>query len=337
MTSCGYLWGVPVPTRPVTAVVPAVSDWCRSRRLRRPLLLGGSSLTATPQGLATIHALEAEGLAVWAFDRAASPSMATVAEAVAGLHFESCDCVVAIGGAVAVEVAKATAVMAGQRTPWRELEAEPGEGGVPVDASAVPPLLVVPATPAAALGLGAAIWIADETGAARPLRHPAARPDEAVLAADVVAEVPPSLARRSTAVAALVAADAGVAEPVLDALLSVADDPRAALHSALTLAAVVEGASGPRRRLALTAAVMTGADFADALVGLAPAGEWGGRAAAILRQPGSGRAPVEAAVLQAARAACRRGDADALDRVLEGLGLELRAVPRRRGRQVREG
>lgn len=325
------------PTRLAATAVPAVAEWCRARRLRRPMLVGGGSLTAAPQGWGVVHALEAEGLAVWGFDRAASPSLVTAADAVAGYHFEGCDSVIAIGGAVAMEVAKATALMVGQRRPYRSLAGEPGAEGEPVDASSIPALLAVPSTPAAALAVGAAVWIADDAGVARPLRHPALRPGEAILADDLVAAVPPAVQARSAAVAALIASDAGVAEPELDAVLATAGDAGEAMRAALRLAAAVEGASGPRRRLALTAAVAGGAEFAPAMIALTdPAGwietvrtrlqagapgDWG---------PGDWRP--DAGVVWATREACGPGDAEELDRVLETLGIGRGEPPRRRGR-----
>lgn len=343
MTACGYLWGVPAPTRIAPAAVPAIADWCRARRLRRPMLVGSDSLTAAPQGIGVVHALEAQGLAVWAFDRATSPSLVTVADAVAGYHFEDCDSVIAVGGAVALEVAKATALMVGQRNPYRLLAAEPGDDGEPVDASGIPPLLAVPATPAAAIATGGAVWIADDAGAARPLRHPALRPGEAVLAEDLVAAVPAEARGRSAAVAALIAADAGAAvagATELDVLLAADDNPGEAMRAALRLSAAVEGASGPRRRLALTAAVAGGGNFAAMMAALAEPADWSATDWSVtvrerLRH-GSGSERPDARVVRAAREACRPGDAEVLDRVLESLGLDFGgSLPRRRGRRGR--
>lgn len=344
MSACGYLWSVPAPTRLVPAAVPAIGEWCRARRRQRPMLVGGRSLTAPPRGLGAVHALEDEGLAVWAFDRAASPAIATVADAVAGYHFEDCDCVIAIGGAVAMEVAKAVALMAGQRSPYRLLAAEPGADGEPVDASGIPPLLVVPATPAAALAIGAVAWIADDSGVARPVRHPALRPGEAILAEDLVAAVPNPVWRRSAAVASLMASDAGVAAAELDDLLADAGDAGGPVRTALRLASAVEGASGPRRRLALTAAIAGGGDFTAAMAWLtAPAG-WLDTARARLDEgrPGpaggwsdAGSTLPMARIARMVREACGPDDARDLDRILAGVGIDLADVPRRRGRQGR--
>ena len=214
-----YLWSGLVPVRLAPEAVPAIVDWCRSRKVLRPMAVVSGPLAAGSTGLALVHAIEAAGLAVWTFDRAAGASLATVADAVASYHFENRDAVIALGGAVALDVSKATALMSGQRTPYRSLAADPGAEGSPVDASAVAPLLAIPATPAAALSVGAAVWIADETGVARPLRHPALRPTEAILAGDLLSAVPDGSALRSAAVAALIAGDAGVADDAIGALL----------------------------------------------------------------------------------------------------------------------
>lgn len=349
MSASGYLWSVPAPTRLAPSAVPAIGEWCRARRRLRPMLVGGSSLTAPPQGLGAVHALEAEGLAVWAFDRAASPAIATVADAVAGYHFENCDCVIAIGGAVAMEVAKAVALMVGQRSPYRLLAVEPGAGGEPVDASGIPALLVVPTTPAAALAVGAAVWIADDSGVARPVRHPALRPGEAILAEDLVAAVPASVQRRSAAVAALVAFDAGVAAAELDALLAGDGGVGGPLRTALRLSSALEGASGPRRRLALTAAVAGGGDFAATLAGLTRPAGWLDEVLGRLAEyrAGESRAgdagtgsdagsvlPMDRLALMA-RVACGPDDARELDRLLAEWGIDPGEVRRRGGRRGR--
>lgn len=335
MTAREYLWGMPAPTRLVAVAVPAVVEWCRSRRLRRPMLVGGGSLTAAPQGLGIVHALEDQGLAVWAFDRARSPSLMAVADAVAGYHFEDCDCVIAIGGGVAMEVARAAALMAAQRSPYRELAGEPGTAGAPVDASGIPPMLAVPSTPAALLAVGAATWITDDVGVARPIRHPALRPGEAILADDLVAAVPGAIRARSAAVAALIAADAGVPAADLADLLAPATAEGPQMRAALRLTAAVEGASGPRRRVALTAAVASGADFATTMAALTGPEDWLAAACSRLGVAGSDLIPPDAGVLRSARDACDPDDAAALDRVLDSLGLVVGDGPLRRGRRGR--
>jgi len=304
------------------------------------MLVGGHSLGTPPLGLSVVHGLEAEGLAVWAFDRASSPTVGTVAEAVAGYGFEGCDAVVAIGGGVVMEVAKAAALMVGQRSPYRALADRPGADGDPVDASGVPALLLVPATPAAALGAGAVAWIADETGAARPVRHPVLRPAEAILAGDQVDAVADAAHARSAGVAALIAADAGAPEPDIAALLAPGAGRAEAMERALRLSAVIEAASGPRRRLALTAAVAGGGDFARILTALTAPADWLDvvrERLAVLGMQGIGveLAGLDARTVRAAREACGAADAAELDRVLNGMELAFEAAPRRRGRRGR--
>lgn len=327
-----YLWSVPCPARLIGAVLPAIADWCRGRRVGRPMLVGGPSLSTAPRGLGLVHGLEAAGLAVWTFDRATSPSLAVVADAVAGYHFEGCDAVVAVGGGVATEVAKAAALMAGQRHPYRELA--PGAGGAaePVDVSTMPPLLAVPVTAAAAASACGALWIADETGIARPIRHPALRPGEAILADDLIAAVPRGSALRSAAVLALLAADAGAGAGEIAELLAVRQ-PAELMRPALRLAAILEGAAGPRRRLALTAAVAAGGDFAGVMLALAAPAPWLDEVRRRLAPCPSG--VPDASLLWAARAACPPAEADAIDAVLGAIGVAPPQAPRRRGRRMR--
>ena len=106
-----YLWSGLVPARLAPEAVPAIVDWCRSRKVLRPMAVVSGPLAAGSTGLALVHAIEAAGLAVWTFDRAAGASLATVADAVASYHFENRDAVIALGCAVALDVSKATALM----------------------------------------------------------------------------------------------------------------------------------------------------------------------------------------------------------------------------------
>jgi hypothetical protein len=343
MSADRYLWSELVPARLAVAAAPAIAAWCRDRRLGRPMLVGGPSLSAAPRGIGLVHALEAAGLALWTFDRASAPSLSVVAEAVAGYHFEGCDAVVAIGGGVAMEVAKGAALMAGQRHPYRAMAVEPGADGDAVDPSAIPPLLMVPTTASAAIAVGAVVWIADETGAARPVRHPALRPAEAILAEDF--EVRAAVGRRSLALAALIAADAAVPDDQLVRTLDSVGRRGDLVRAGLALAAPVEAATGPRRRLALTAAAAAGLDFAAAMSALTPPGaiadqpDWRSRARALCDPADALRGWLpDGAMVRAARAACGDSAAEAeLDRVLAELGVSAGDAPRRRGRRGHSG
>lgn len=332
MGDADFLWSGPVPVRFAPAALTAIADWCRARRIVRPALIGGGSLTAAPLGLGLVHGLEARGFAVWTFDRATNPTIAAVADAVAGYHFEFCDAVIAIGGAAAMDVAKAVALMAGQRNPYRLLAPDPGADGEPVDASGIPPVLAVPTTPAAALAANAVIWIADEAGVARPLRHPALRPSEAILAGDLVDRLPPAVHRRSAAVAALTAVDAGAATTAAARVADPGQDLDAVMRAALEVAAPVEAARGPRRRLALTAAIAGGADFAATMLGLAEPADWLSDLRDLLGVDGVLPAP---ALVRAAREACEPHDAAAVDAVLISVGIDPLSVAGRRGRRGR--
>ncbi len=332
-----YLWSGLVPVRLAPEAVAAIVDWCRSRRVLRPMAVVGGPLVAGAPGLALVHAIEAEGLALWTFDRATSASLSTVADAVASYHFENCDAVIGIGGAVALEVAKATALMSGQRNPYGALAAEPGADGVPVDAFAVASLLVVPLTPAAALSVGAAVWIADETGIARPLRHPALRPAEAILADDLLTSVLDGTVLRSAAVAALIVADAGAADDASLGLLRSQVGPGAIVRAGLDLAGLVEAGTGPRRRLALGAAVAAGLGFATTMATLAAPAGWLPAACRRLKLDETATPPraLEPSIIRATRAACGPEALAALDRVLAELGLAPADAPRRRSRRGR--
>lgn len=336
MSAHGYLWSMLNPTQTTADAATAIAGWCHARHVSRPMLVGGRSLTELPKGLGLVHALETEGLAVWAFDRATSPTLATVADAVAGYHFEQCDAVVSIGGGVAIDVGKGVALMVGQHSPYRSLSVEPGAGGKAVDASAIPPLLAVPTTPAGAASVGAAVWLADEVGVARPLRHPGLRPTEVILADDLLSRVPVPVLARSAAVTALIAVDAGVDAAGIAEL----DIPGAGgVRRALALAGPIEAGAGPGRRLALTAAVAGGHGFDDVMAALAA------RAGACERLPdapegersdaGSHAVEIGAGVVRAVRDACGPDALEAFDRLVVVLGLGTDGQGRRRGRRGR--
>lgn len=335
MDGVEYLWSGPVATRLSTTALPAIVDWCRARRVTRPMLVGGGSLTATPRALALVHALEAAELAVWCFDRATTPSISVVADAVASYHFENCDALIAIGSAVAMDVAKGAALMAGQRSPYSALACDPGGEGVPVDASALPPLLALPATPSAAMAVGGVIWIADEMGAARPVRHPALRPGEAVLADDTVMSVPDDARGRSSALAALVAADAGCPDAAVAGLMEPGVSAVTTMRRALAMASTIEGARAPRRRLALTSSVIGGLDFGQTMLALLGQACWRTDAQARLGGTPTDVSSLSADLIRSTRGVCGTSDLIEVDRTLGLLGVEQPGAPRRRGRRGR--
>ena len=107
------------------------------------------------------------------------------------------------------------------------------------------------------------------------------------------------------------------------------------MRPALKLASAVEGAQGLRRRLALTAAVAGGMDFAWTLSALLGETDWMPEVRLRL-----GPVPPEpllpgADLIWSARAACGLADRAGFDGMLADRGIDVPEGPRRRGRQGR--
>lgn len=310
------LWGGPAPVRRSDAM-SEIAHCCAALAIRRPLVVGGPSLTEVAGGLPFLHAIERAGIAVRVFDRARSLDIATVADAVATFHFEACDGVIAVGGGLALEIAKTAALMTGQTRPlasfFEDLQ-EPGAADAwrAVDGSGVAPWIAVPATPFAATLCGGATVLVDAFTAPRLLRHPGLRPRLTVVDPALCARVPPDIWSRSLAAAVVLAACAelgavdgstGRAEVLarISTLPAAAQEACPPIERYLAAALSIRFEVKPVRLLAafgadatdrLAAFGVSEAD-ADTLVGLLPPAARA-RADAILRAagPAPGGAPV---------------------------------------------
>jgi hypothetical protein len=196
--SAGFLdgptiWGGPAVVRRVE-VIEELARWCEERGITRPLVLGGRPISEIDLLLPLIHALEARGLSVRPCDRARSADTLAVGEAVAAYHLDECDGVIAIGGAVAMEVAKATVLMVGQRRPFVEFVEDQTadantEAWLSVEESMIPNWVSVPTTPLAAAYSGGATILADDLSRACLVRHPRLRPELVIIDASLSAAI----------------------------------------------------------------------------------------------------------------------------------------------------
>lgn len=187
------IWGGPAVVRRVE-VIEELARWCEERGIARPMVLGGRPISEIDILLPLIHALEARGLSVRPCDRARSADTLAVGEAVAAYHLDECDGVIAIGGAVAMEVAKATVLMVGQRRPFVEFVEDQttssgSEGWLSVEESMIPDWVSVPTTPMAAAYSGGATILADDLSRACLVRHPRLRPDLVIIDASLSAAI----------------------------------------------------------------------------------------------------------------------------------------------------
>lgn len=187
------IWGGPSVVRRVE-VIEELARWCEVRGITRPMVLGGRPISEIDILLPLIHALEARGLSVRPCDRARSADTLAVGEAVAAYHLDECDGVIALGGAVAMEVAKATVLMVGQRRPFVEFVEDrtsdsETEGWLAVDDSTIPHWLAVPTTPLAAAYCAGATVLANDMSRACVVRHPLLRPEHVIIDASLTAAI----------------------------------------------------------------------------------------------------------------------------------------------------
>lgn len=258
------IWGGPAPVR-VAPAAAEISRWCEVGGLLRPLLIGGEPAGRIDLLLPLVHELEGEGVSVRLFDRARSADTTTVAEAVAAFHFEDCDAVIAVGGAIAMTVAKATALMVGQNRPFPDFVEGLDGSWLAIPADSIAPSIAVPTTPLAATSCGGAALVADDLMRACVVRHPKLRPDFIVIDATLTETVPADAWEISEMATTVLAGDSGCGM-----LQEICQGP-----PAQTLAELAARMSGPvertmsiRHRLSVAIAIRKGVSPARALVAL---------------------------------------------------------------------
>ena len=265
------LWGGPAPADIGRPASRAVETWVAQYGLKRPLLVtqGDSRGPADP----LVHQLEAAGTSVQPFDRAHDAHVAVIADAVAQYHFEGCDGLIAVGGWTPVMVAKAAALMVGQRAPLSALSETLGNDRSPIDPTTIPPLAAVADTLDAAAAVGGFIHILDEATAPVLLRHCGLRPRLLILdpwriggvAAEQQAEAAATLVLR-----AIDALSIGIwPVDLTPALTAVLDDPDP-WDSVAALASLLEERVGPAWILAASVAAYAGLSVTGLFAALMP-------------------------------------------------------------------
>ncbi|NQW08490.1 MAG: iron-containing alcohol dehydrogenase [Alphaproteobacteria bacterium] len=255
MTMRRVQWGGPAPLDIGQPADEALRTWISQYGLKRPLFVTEGDDRGPIDPL--VYRLEAAGVSVQSFDRAHGANIAVVADAVAQYHFEGCDGLIAVGGWTPTMVAKATALMVGQRVPLSALSETLGADRALVDPTAIPPLAVVADTIDAAAATGGLIHIIDDAAAPMVLRHVGLRPRLMIL--DPERDGGAATHHRTAAAATLVlrAIDGLSTGPwpfdITPALQAVLDDP-APWDSVAVLAGVLEDRIGPAWTLATVAA-----------------------------------------------------------------------------------
>ncbi len=233
-------WGGVVPMRTGETAEEAIRSWARARGLNRLLLIRDGSAEAIADRDALVTRIEAAGLAVFPVDHRGGRSAASVAEAVGAFHFDHCQAVVACGGADAVELAKLTALMTGQRRPLVELAGDRDA----IDPRLAAPFLAVAEDLEAIAALAGATIFIDDRGCPVLLRDGALRPQRAAYCPT------PEGDDRSSAVAALVLDAVNASDDpgpgvtgLVDALAGESVDDR--VRAAVQAAGLIEAGPGP--------------------------------------------------------------------------------------------
>jgi hypothetical protein len=262
------IWGGPAPVRLGPAAVE-ISRWCAASGILRPLLIGGEPAGRIDHLLPLVHELEGEGVSVRLFDKARSADTTTVAEAVAAFHFEDCDGVIALGGAIVMTVAKAAALMVGQNRPFPDFVEGLDGSWLAIPARSIAASIAVPTTPLAAAFCGGAALVADDLMRACVVRHPKLRPDFIVIDEALTEAVPADAWEISEMATAVLAADAGCRMADLKPDQSPAWSPgRMLAEVAARLSGPVEAAMSVRHRLSVAIAVRKEVSPARALIAL---------------------------------------------------------------------
>ncbi len=113
--------------------------------VRRPLLVTDPGLRAAPPFKTVESALQDGGVRYEVFDRVHSnPIEEDVVQAAESYRAASCDCVIGLGGGSAIDVAKATVVIARQQGTLADFEAQ--AGGMDRMTGPYDPILAIPTT-----------------------------------------------------------------------------------------------------------------------------------------------------------------------------------------------
>jgi hypothetical protein len=254
-------------------VIEELAGWCLLHGITRPLVLGGRPIAEIDILLPLIHALEARGLSVRPCDRARSADTLAVGEAVAAYHLDDCDGVIALGGAVAMEVAKATVLMVGQHRPFVDFIEDGGadpeaEPWLTASEQEMPRWIAVPTTPLAAAYCGGATVLADDMSRACCVRHPGLRPERVIVDASLSTAIDEDVWRQSLRAAYHVMIDAGASAGAAE-ITAEMDIEDLLVHLAARGAGPIEAHVGVLRRLAVSVAARKGARLSAGLVAAA--------------------------------------------------------------------
>ncbi|MGD9535693.1 MAG: iron-containing alcohol dehydrogenase [Alphaproteobacteria bacterium] len=170
-------WNYPTPIRFGAGRIAELADGCRALGMARPLLVTDPGLAGTAMVLDAIAANERAGLPTGLFAEVRpNPTGSNVEAGLAAYRAGGHDGVIAFGGGSAIDVAKAVALMVGQRRPIWDFE-DREDWWTRVDVSGMAPVVAVPTTSGTGAEVGRVSVITDEAGPTKKLIfHPRMMP-----------------------------------------------------------------------------------------------------------------------------------------------------------------
>ena len=175
-------WSYPTAIRFGTGRIEELPDACGKIGIARPLLVTDPGLAESDMVQNALALCADAGLLIAAFsDIAANPVGANVADAIATYRAGDHDGIIAFGGGSAMDVGKATALMAGQRRPIWDFE-DREDWYKRADADAIAPVVAVPTTAGTGSEVGRVAVIIDEDARCKKLIfHPKLMPGVVIL------------------------------------------------------------------------------------------------------------------------------------------------------------
>ena len=184
-------WSYPTTIRFGAGRIAEIAEACKAAGIGRPLLVTDRGLASLPITTRTLDLLDAAGLgrALFAeFD--ANPTGANLAAGVAAYLAGDHDGVVAFGGGSGLDLAKAVALMAGQRVSVWDLE-DIGDWWTRADADAIAPVVAVPTTAGTGSEVGRASVLTDEaTELKKIVFHPRMLPAQVIADPELTVGMP---------------------------------------------------------------------------------------------------------------------------------------------------
>ncbi len=187
-------WSYPTAIRFGNGRIDELPDACGKIGIARPLLVTDPGLAESEMVQNALAQYAAAGLPAAPFSEVtANPVGANVADAVAVYRAGGHDGIIAFGGGSAIDVAKATALMVGQRRPIWDFE-DREDWYLRANADAIAPVVAVPTTAGTGSEVGRVSVITDEDARCKKLIfHPKLMPGVVILDPQLTVSLPADL------------------------------------------------------------------------------------------------------------------------------------------------